>query len=78
MKKNSRRSFLKKSTLAGLSVGLSKSVFAIKKNLKMDNLVVGHGNFKYVIDKKISSSLPNSKTDLKSEMAPSRSFSNSL
>ena len=51
MKKNSRRSFLKKSTLAGLSVGLSKSVFAIKKNLKMDNLVVGHGNFKYVIDK---------------------------
>ena len=52
MKKNSRRSFLKKSTLAGLSVGLSKSVFAIKKNLKMDNLVVGHGNFKYIIDKK--------------------------
>lgn len=51
MKKNSRRSFLKKSTLAGLSVGLNKSVFAIKKNLKMDNLVVGHGNFKYTIDK---------------------------
>ena len=51
MKKNSRRSFLKKSTLAGLSVGLSKNVFAIKKNLKMDNLVVGHGNFKYIIDK---------------------------
>ena len=34
MKKNSRRSFLKKSTLAGFSVGLSKNVFAIKKKFK--------------------------------------------
>ena len=51
-KLNSRRNFIKKSALLGIGASLPIQSFSIQKNLKQDNEIVGHGDFKYKVDKK--------------------------
>ena len=49
---NSRRGFIKTSALVGIGIGSPMSTFAIGKNLKETSEVIGHGDFKYKVDKK--------------------------
>ena len=49
---NSRRSFIKKSALVGVGISSPINTFAIGKNLKENSGIVGHGDFKYTVDKK--------------------------
>ena len=56
---NSRRSFIKKSALVGVGISSPINTFAIGKNLKENSGIVGHGDFKYKVDKKWGIQNPN-------------------
>ena len=56
---NSRRSFIKNSALVGVGISSPISTFAIRKNLKENTGIVGHGDFKYKVDKKWGIQNPN-------------------
>ena len=51
-KLNSRRNFIKKSALLGIGASIPIKSFSIGKNLKQNNEIIGHGDFKYKVDKK--------------------------
>ena len=52
MEKN-RRQFIKKTTLAtGLVFNPFENIFPIRKKKDDQNSIIGHGNYKYKVDKK--------------------------
>ena len=56
---NSRRKFLKKSSLFGIGITSNINSFNMNNNFKKDDLILGHDDFKYKIDKKWGVQNPN-------------------
>ncbi len=57
---NSRRDFIKKTTLASTALSIPSYGFTILKKPKLDSEIIGHGDFKYRVHKEWGNLNPNS------------------
>ena len=48
---NSRRDFVKKTAALSFGIVSTPKTFFIKKGIDNDDQIIGHGNFRYKIDK---------------------------